>query len=127
MKETDLRIGKLIEKGIEVAEKSGQFVIDQAPDLLKEFYMWHIAQNVFGILLGIILLLASYKVIKMFGENESDWDTDLEIFGKHIGFGVILTSAFIALFGIIFFFASLYQLIFILVAPKLFLIEYFVK
>lgn len=127
MKNTDEALGKLIEKGIEVAEKSGQFVMDQAPDLLQQFYMWHIAQNVFGLLLGIILLFASYKVIKMFGENESDWDTDLEIFGKHIGFGVTLTSAFIALFGIIFFFASLYQLIFILIAPKLFLIEYFVK
>lgn len=127
MKQTDEALGKLIEKAIRVSEKTGNFVIEQAPDLLKEFYMWHIAQNVFGVLLGIILLFLSYKVIKVFGQDESDWNTDFELLGKHIGIGTGIISSCLSLFGIIFFFASLYQLVFILVAPKLFLIEYFVK
>jgi len=127
MKNTDEALGKLIEKGIEVAEKSGQFVIDQAPDLLKEFYQWHIAENIFSILIGIIILFGAYKVVKLLGVEEEDYDTDLKLFGKHIGFGTILTSAFMTLFGGIFICVGIYQLVFILVAPKLYLIEYFIK
>ena len=62
-----------------------------------------------------------------FSSYEEDYDTDLKLFGKHIGFGTILTSAFMTLFGGIFTFVGIYQLVFILVAPKLYLIEYFVK
>lgn len=127
MKNTDEALGKLIEKGIEVAEQTGKFVIDQAPDLLKEFYTWHICENIFSILAGILILFGAYKVVKLLGQDEEDYDTDLKLFGKHIGFGTILTSAFMTLLGGIFMFVGIYQLVFILVAPKLYLIEHFVK
>jgi len=127
MKNTDQALSKLIEKGIKVAEKTGEFVINQAPDLLKEFYTWHIAQNIFGSIFGILLIFAAYKIVKTFGQDENSWDCDVRIFGKYIGFGNILCSLFPFVFGIAFLMCSIYQLVFIITAPKLYLIEYFVK
>jgi len=127
MKNTDEALGKLIEKGIEVAEQTGKFVIDQAPELIQQFYTWHIAQNIFGVLLGLFLFFVAYKVIILLGEDESNWDTDFKLFGKHVGMGTGIISSCICLFASIFLFCSIYQLIYILVAPKLYLIEYFIK
>ena len=44
-KKTDEVLSKVVEKALNVAEKTGEFAIEQAPLLLKEFYSWHIAKN----------------------------------------------------------------------------------
>lgn len=127
MKQTDEALAKLIEKGIEVAEKSGKFVIDQAPELLQQFYTWHIVQNVFGILLGVLFLYASYKVVKIFGQEDSTWDNDIQFLNKWIGMGTAIISVILIVVGLLFFIRSCYELLFIITAPKLYLIEYFIK
>ncbi len=97
------------------------------PDLLKEFYLWHIVQNALGMLGGLFLCFIAYKIIKLTGDEESNYMTDCEIFGKHIGFGTILISGFFSIGGIVFIMTSIYGLVFIIVAPKLYLIEYFIR
>jgi len=47
---------------------------------------------------------------------------DAKVFKKHIGFGTILTSVFTLLFGITFLIINSYELLFIMTAPKLYLI-----
>jgi len=127
LSKTDDALSKAVEKGIELAEKTGNFVIEQAPDLLKEFYIWHIVQNALGMLGGLFLCFIAYKIIKLTGDDESNYMTDCEIFGKHIGFGTILISGFFSIGGIVFIMTSIYGLVFIIVAPKLYLIEYFIR
>lgn len=127
MKNTDEALGKLIEKGIEVAEQTGKFVINQAPELIQEFYTWHICQHVFSIFVGLILFFISYKIIFFMGEDEKSWDTDFKLFNKHLGLGSGIIMSIMSLFGFLFLLIGLYNLIFILVSPKIYLIEYFVK
>lgn len=115
MKNTDEALGKLIEKGIEVAEQTGKFVIDQAPDLIKEFYMWQLWSNIAMVILMTITGFILYKVSKKFTE---DFDDDPIRYLFHILF---------LLFPVILGVVSAYKVFYILVAPKLFLIEYFVK
>ena len=50
------QLALLVEKAIEAATKTGEFVIDQAPDLLQEFYAWNIAEDIGLIILGIFLI-----------------------------------------------------------------------
>lgn len=127
MKNTDEALGKAILKGIELAEKSGKFIIEQAPELIQQFYTWHICQNLFGLLIGVLLFFISYKIIKSLGKDEESWDNEFLILGKWVGIGQIISSTVLSVIGSVFLILSSYELIFIITAPKLYLIEYFIK
>lgn len=115
MKQTDEALAKLIQKGIEVAEKTGNFVIDQAPDLLQEFYAWQLWSNIAVIL---ICIFSAFFINKAYKKVKEDIDDEL----LSALFGVIFF-----IFPFVFLLVSAYNVLFILVAPKLYLIEYFVK
>ena len=129
---TDEVLSKVVEKALNVAEKTGDFVIEQAPLLLQEFYNWHILKHSFSVLIGIIILLTGYNLRKLWGKKvdkdyEADWN-EVVINGyaseevstfMTMGVGFIFGAAILAV--------GLYKLCFILVAPKLYLIEYFIK
>lgn len=115
MKNTDEALGRLIEKGIEVAEQTGKFVIDQAPDLIKEFYMWQLCSNIAMVILMIVSGIILHKIAKKFTE---DFDDDLIQYLFHIIF---------LIFPVILGLVSAYKVLYILLAPKLYLIEHFVK
>ena len=57
MNKLEQQLGTILEKALNVAEKTGDFVLEQAPQLLQEFYMWHTSKFILGIILGIILLI----------------------------------------------------------------------
>jgi len=118
MSKLDSTLAKVVEKGILLAEKSGQFALEQAPELLQEFYRWEITKSIFVIVmcgLGILFLYpkvsGSLKIIK----NDEGDISDVFLFAA--GVCALFTSA-------IFIVSQSYNLIFILTAPKLYLIEY---
>lgn len=133
MKELDNQLAELVKKGLEAAEATGNFVIDQAPHLLQEFYRWHIANSIMGIVFPLIATYIMYRVFKMVGrEEEGEWH-DTKIFGKYYEvdefpfFITVFVSAIVIAASLIVFFTNLYSLVQILVSPKLYLIEYFLK
>jgi len=115
-------IEKLLEtavtKGLEIAEKTGEFVIEQSPILLKEFYSWHTVTSIAWVLSCLTLVFISYQGIKIAVKNK--WDDEgafiLGVFGYIGVFGFSV--------GVI---ISALELVKILVAPRLYLIEFFVK
>jgi hypothetical protein len=128
MSKLDDMIVTLIEKGIDVFEKTGEFAIDQAPELLQEFYMWQTATHLFwvgfGVLLWIIgVILPFYWVNGDEGSNkyfwkrgyqsEVEWAKGVNIVGLIAGLIIILINS--------------YHLIFLYVAPKIYLIEHFFR
>lgn len=136
MNELENVLAELVKKGIEVAEQTGNFVIEQAPDLLQEFYRWHITKNVFFSLLCIIIMFTCFFIFKKTGRKENTFkypeDSSL-ILGRYYSEWSV-GGVFIIIFCIIGFLvslghliSSLYDLVFILTAPKLYLIEYFIN
>ena len=132
---TDQVLSKIVEKALIVAEKTGNFVIEQTPLLLQEFYNWHITESILGILLGIcILLLGRYipylwlnkertncenaQFFKRFNSNTSSYDK--------LNFSWIL-FILLLIISISIIISNLYNLLYLLIAPKLYLIEYFIK
>ena len=111
------QLSTILEKALNLAEKSGEFAIEQAPLLLQEFYKWHTASYVMGSLLFIVPL-----ILFIFFYKKADWD-----YGD--SFTEIMCVAFgiLSLVTIIISLINIYNLVFILVAPKLYIIEYFVK
>lgn len=113
LSKTDEVLSKAVEKGIAFAEKTGNFVIEQAPELLQEFYAWQLWSNVALLLLTLIISFTIYFITKKIAEQDDD--DSVYIFNLF----QILPA--------IFFCVSAYNIIYISVAPKLYLIDYFVK
>jgi len=107
-------------KALELAEQTGEFALENAPEILRQFFLWHTIDNIIGIFVSLIISFASYKMIVFFGRKE-EWDYD--------ELSVVLSStsgAMGLLFGFILFFYDLAMLIKITVTPELYLIEYFI-
>ena len=122
----------IIQKAIVIAEKTGDFIIEQAPLVLQEFYLWHTATSIFYIILGLFFIISGIYIPILWinsynAENGKNYDYKYFNFGYGDGCVVIawVYFAISSLIGIITVFVNIYTLVFILVAPKLYLIEYF--
>ena len=120
--ETDKQIAEILKKGLEAAEKSGNFVIEQAPDLVKQLITYKTVETSICVLIEITLMYLIFIYFKyLYKKNNEDSDFIPE--NAFHGVGIIITS----LMGIFLFFAfitdisNLIQLIF---APKIYLLEY---
>lgn len=124
-------LSKVIEKSLAIAEQTGEFVIEQAPDLLQQFYMWHTAEALYLMALGTILIISGLLIPRSWGDKEEPKYYDVYYLGRYYEDEAMLpTIAFNAVFitpGFIMFFVNLHSLLYILAAPKLYLIEYFIK
>ena len=110
----------LVEKAINGIDKGTEFVIEQAPDLLQEFYNWHIAES------SIIIVFLLIGVVQMFWlkkpiERMRNFDDDALDIGRIVLQGIVGIVCLVNLC------VQLLQLVKILVAPKLYLIEYFIN
>mgnify|MGYP003632525740 CR=1 FL=1 len=118
MNKLEEQLSIILEKSLNIAEKSGEFIIEQAPLLLQEFYKWHTASHIMGSLLFLLTLIPFIIFYK-----KADWSSGSDVFSEVAS--VVL--GIVSLFTIIASMVNIYQLVFITVAPKLYLIEYFVK
>jgi hypothetical protein len=120
----------VVAKAIEIAETTGEFVIEQAPLLLQEFYAWAIMSAIFNMIWLPLAILLIYGFRKSCPVDERH-GYGLSFYGKIINEGFAIPGHIFGSLGIItgaiFFFVSVYKLMFILVAPKLYLIEHFIK
>ena len=131
-KNTNDALNNAVEKALELAEKTGNFVIEQAPDLLQQFYNWHLAKAIIGCVIGLLIMIIGYNIRKLWGKKiDKDYDAgwDEVVIGGYVSEEVSTWVTIIIglIGGFITLAVNLYNLVFILVAPKLYLIEYFVK
>ena len=121
MKETDRQLAEILKKGLEAAEKTGNFVVEQAPDLIQQLIVWKTCEYIFLILISIAFMFSLYKwhksAMKRY-DNYDDFCCKIEFF-----IYCIYAIVVIVIFGIALF-TSFFNLIQILLAPKIWLIEY---
>jgi hypothetical protein len=131
-KKTDEVLSKIVDKALIVAEKTGEFAVEQAPLLLQEFYAWNIAKSIIGILIGVLIIAIGYNLRKIWGKKvEKDYDKEWDeiVINGYASENVstVITIVITLIAGLVTISINAYSLIFILVAPKLYLIEYFIK
>lgn len=141
---TDEVLAEVVKKALVVAEKTGNFVIEQTPLVLQEFYRWHICSYILMILIFVIAQILISRVNRLFSyKNESElpktnkrnytlkkdgrWYYSDYSDGHSEAYGIASVAKILSWLTYIGVFINLYQLVFILVAPKLYLIEYFIK
>ena len=121
MKETDQQLAEILKKGLEAAEKTGNFVVEQAPDLIQQLIVWKTCEYIFLIIISIAFMFSLYKWHKSAMKRHDNYD----YFCEKIEFFIycIYAIVVIVIFGIALF-TSFFNLIQILLAPKIWLIEY---
>ena len=125
MNETDKQLAEILRKGLETAEKTGNFIVEQAPDLIRELLIWKTVEYSVYVIIGISLIVYFYrwkkKVTKEMKENEYYFMDSFANFLIAIGQLSLLIT------GIILIDENLQDLIQIVFAPKIYLIEYSAK
>lgn len=124
---TDEVLAQVLTKALEVAEKTGQFVIEQAPDVVQQLILYYTvlywAYIAFGLLVlavGMTLSVRSFKSALARAEKHDYKDAD--DFGQFwFGMlaGVVSSVAFLFLF-----INNISAALKITLAPKVWLIEY---
>jgi hypothetical protein len=119
----------IIEKAMAAAEATGEFVVDQAPILLQEFYTWHTALHALGCFISLFFMFGLPLIMRAIAQKETEGSWTINFLGKTIddelGIAFYIIGGFSFIIGVIMFFIDLAGLIKITVAPRLYIIEYF--
>ena len=129
MNETDKQLAEILKKGLETAEKTGNFIVEQAPDLIRQLLIWKTVEYSVYVILGISLIIYFYrwtkKVSKEMKENEDDFEDYFMYSFANILIAIGQLSLLII--GMMLIAENLQDLIQIVFAPKIYLIEYSAK
>lgn len=120
MDKTDEQLAEILKKGLEAAEKTGSFIIEQAPDIIQQLILWKTVQYSASVVIGVFVL---YMLWKKYSSDKKKTDYyDSEDYFLENPFRVIIYAVVAAIgIGLT---SDVYNLIQIIFAPKIFLIEY---
>ena len=126
MNETDKQLAEILKKGLETAEKTGNFIVEQSPDLIKQLLIWKTVEYSIYVIMGISLIIYFYrwtkKVAKEIKEKEGYFGD--YFLGSFANFLITIGQISVLIIGIILIAENLHSLIQIVFAPKIYLIEY---
>lgn len=108
---------KMIDFSIQSASDVVEFSKQQIPQVIHELLMWRATNAAIWMLVGIVILIGMWKAFKAINKCVKDTGED-DNYIMHIG------TAMLAIIGLGFFLPNLLELLQILVAPKVYLIEY---
>jgi hypothetical protein len=115
---TEKLLETAVTKGLELAEKTGQFVMEQSPVLLKEFYAWHLYSGIAMVVLFTIAIGLCVKGLKI--TMKEGWeDAQFFFLGAFSGIGICGFSIAIIV--------NSFDVLKMVIAPRLYLIEFFIK
>lgn len=112
------QLANVLEKALQIAEQTGEFVIEQAPEILREFYLWHIVDYSIGILFYIVLLVIITFLIRYFGVRD-EWE-----FYDGTLVALSWVGGALGLFSLWALYYNISKLLQIWLAPKFYLVEY---
>ena len=129
MDETDKQLAEILKKGLETAEKTGNFIVEQAPDLIRQLLIWKTVEYSVYVILGISLIIYFYRWTKKVSKEMKENEYDFEDYFMDSFANILITIGQLSLLitGIILIAENLQDLIQIVFAPKIYLIEYSAK
>jgi hypothetical protein len=111
-------VKEVLIRALSFATKTGEFIVEQAPDLVQQLLQFKAVTALFSCILFLIIAATGIVSLVVLVKKAINGDDD--------GYMAVLFfyGVFSALVGSIAFFQSLHDLILIQVAPKIYLIEY---
>jgi len=111
---------QFIKDTLDSLRSAKNFVLDQAPDVLKQIIQWNIAEAMVWLFFGVAFLVFSIWCFRIFRREAAKDSPDDGVQGGSIVMGIISLAV-----GTGFFISNLLDILKCYVAPKVFLIEYF--
>lgn len=102
--------GEIYDGAKKVTGQAIDIAMQQAPDIVNQLLMWKFAENATWFLFAILLIVLCIKSTKKYWD-ESDG-------------AIILATGSLTIMGSVVFVLSLLEMIKIMIAPKIYLIEY---
>lgn len=127
------QLAEVVKESLELAKKTGSFVIEQAPEVLSEFYKWKIFSSIYDIFIAILIfIIVRYAPLLFLSKEKStnQFDSDIEFFGRYgefSGFAALIAFLIGSVTSFLMISASLHTLLSIFIAPKMYLINYFLN
>jgi hypothetical protein len=116
-------LAQILKRSMEVAEQTGVWAMEMAPELIQQFLLIEIINSVIGLTVGI-LLITVWIVIKNWMKRQEDeesiMDFDVDVLAAFFG-----ASLFTLLPSLIMVSIHIHKILHILLAPELYLIKYF--
>jgi hypothetical protein len=110
---------KMLESGV-------MWTAEQVPLVVKELYIWKTWVNIIGVLGGLALMIIAYRIYVVVGKkvviktkaNPNWYDGWLD------EVAAVILIVFSSIFGVVIFIACLFEFLQIILAPRIWLIEY---
>ena len=124
-------LASMLQKSMELAEKTGQWMLDIAPELIHQFLMWELWSSLFWISIAIFFIYSPKMVYKLLVKIEiNEYPTryenkkpSLDDIGE--GFAFVIIAGIFAIVGFFIGLVNIHKMIHILVAPEIYLIKQF--
>lgn len=120
-------LASVLEKAMDVAERTGNWALEMAPELIQQYLMWELYSSLFFVILGSIIFLIgltfALKVAKGKGERPDLFESEYDDGVNSKGIFYVLVSLCGTIVGGIMVPVNLYNVIFVLVAPEIYLIQ----
>jgi hypothetical protein len=112
----------LVGELITILKDTKQFTLEQAPTVIHELVLWSVTSNILTILLSSIIIYVSYKSIFKWSNQELDygWLSLSKMICSAVG-GVVAFTSGICIVN------STFNLLYLIVAPKLWLLSHAVS
>jgi hypothetical protein len=128
------QISTIVGKALELAEQTGDFVVEQAPLLIQEFLLWNLVEAAFWFTIQLIFIIVlPFMAVRISGDVNANDMNDTKILGRYYDLdevNVLLPVCSMIISTIILFtcvIPNALVMVKIWIAPKIFLIEYFTK
>lgn len=128
----DQVLGQLLDKALNGVDKAVEFSQEQIPDVVEQLLLWKMTEGLIGFIMGVIVLIAMiYVLIKYTGKGslEEGCSMTYKMTLTHNGDGDLDAQTLITVFGSVLILMLAFHLINfdwlqIIIAPKLYLLEY---
>lgn len=128
-------LADVINKASSGIDTASEFIVAELPEVVQQAMTWYMVESLIYFAIGVIMILSSYKVIKfqhsLFYDDEGNLEpwcrrhSSTTPFADLVILGIVIADAVVSVVAICLVFNITWLKI--LIAPKLWLIEYAAK
>lgn len=125
---------KILERAISGIDSGVEFMQSELPDVIDQLLTWYLAKGVITAIIGLLFIIQLVILVKIYlkkdikgAKSDSFWVDHYDHIDNSMGMGAFLAFVFsgmLSIIGLIMFFSSIFEVVKIWVAPKIWLMEY---
>lgn len=110
-------VNTILTKALSIADETGEFLVEQVPDVVNQLLIWEATASAIGMASWIIIVfLYSRGCVRLWNSDHDVQSAD--VLGGMVIFGILMSLLLLVIIEVSFDWLK------ILVAPKLYLLEY---